>query len=162
MTSLVFPDAQIEADFLGRRCNASADLSSLTHAIYGVGWALAGLRLCTSLARSGLSTCAMTTLSSLAWPLGLLRARVHELSCAWCSTVLWCGRATVVEPTRLVFVAVFYTAGALVHASLAAYLRNGAPPCASCTVSARPVRTARRTPCAASMHSCGLKHPPSP
>ena len=48
------------------------------------------------------------------------------------------------EPARLVFIALFYAAGALVHASLAVFLRNGASPCAQRSPSAQPARHACR------------------
>jgi hypothetical protein len=48
---LVFADSTIEADYLTQQSRATADLSSSIHALYGVGWALAGLRLCSQLAR---------------------------------------------------------------------------------------------------------------
>ena len=54
---LVFPDGRIEDEFLDRRCSATADVSTLIHVLYGVGWALAGLRLYTSLARSQCRRC---------------------------------------------------------------------------------------------------------
>ena len=128
---LVFADSQMESEYLRRRCHATADVSSLIHALYGVGWAMGGLRLCSKLARSecavGMTPNDMPALLPMCPRSGW--STCSRVVVTWSRSLIALRRAKELKPARLILNALFYAAGALVNASAAVFLRNRGSPC---------------------------------